>query len=188
MNNYQNYQNEDLDNLLVDVKQKLINKLYFFIWNTHENDILFATSKLLGKLGHYPRTTKVTQKFNPLNNSELNLDLRLLDKDSDGKVAINLSLVEAIRFSIDLIDQIFENKSLVPINYSCLENAWIFLQAVVHRLIEKEIDPEELKKAVILSMNLDYPQHAQKDTYDVISNIFKALLVVASQAKKKGNL
>ncbi len=35
-------------------------------------------------------------------------------------------------------------------------------------------------------MNLHFPQYGQKESYDIVSEIFKVLLVVASQAKKKG--
>jgi len=153
LNNYQTYQNEDLENLLVDVKQKLIGKLYFFMWNAQESDILYATSKLLGKLGHYPRTYKIKQKFLPLNTSEVPLNLKLVEKE-DGKIEVDMSLVESIKMAIDLIEQFFENKSLVQIKINCLENSWVFLQSVVQKLIERKIDPEDLKRTVELSKTI----------------------------------
>ena len=155
LNNYQNYQNEDIENLLVDVKQKLIGKLYFFMWNATDSDILYATSKLLGKLGHYPRTHKLQQKFLPMNASDAKVDLTLIERE-DGQVEVNMSLVEAIRLSIDLIDQFFENKSLVQIKISCLESSWTFLQSIVHKLIEKKINPDDLRAAVLNSKSTFY--------------------------------
>lgn len=119
------------------------------MWNAQESDILYATSKLLGKLGHYPRTHKVKQKFLPLNSADINVDMKLVE--IDGKVEVNMSLVEAITLSIELIEKFFENKSLVPVKVSCFENAWVFLQSVVHKLIEKEIDSEQLRNAVLNS-------------------------------------
>lgn len=151
LNNYQNYQNEDIDNLLSGVKQKLITKLYFLLWNSHEGEILFATSKLLGKLGHYPRTLKMSQKFKPLGVSDPSAGVGMTLVEKNGNVEINFSLVEAIRMAVDVIDQYFEAKLLVPIKVNCVESAWVFLQSVAQKLIENKIDAEALKAAVLNS-------------------------------------
>ena len=35
----QNHQNEDLENLLLNVKERLINKLFYFMWHSHDQEI-----------------------------------------------------------------------------------------------------------------------------------------------------
>ncbi len=125
------------------------------MWNAQEIDILYATSKLLGKLGHYPRTHKVKQKFQSLNPSEVALNLKLVEKE-DGMIVVDVSLVESIKLAIDLIEQFFENKSLVPIKISCLDTLWVFLQSIVYKLIERKIDPDDLKKCVELSKRISF--------------------------------
>ena len=141
-----NYQDEDLNTFLDSIKERLIQKLYYFLSNSQDNNIMISVAKLLGKLGHVPRTYKIKQNISQAKVYDFQYLVSMV-KSSDNFI-MHINLLEPINMAIQIIEQVSEEHrgtTAPQIKYSTLEIACTFLQSVLFKLLQKKIDIEDIK-------------------------------------------
>ena len=128
-------------------------KLYQIIWDfeqkeilsSHHQEICIAASKLLGKLGHIPRTIKNKLR---LKYKKKRVDFEFIVNLSNPKKMLNLDIdiTDAINLTVDMIN-LFVNKkgSGVGIRVKHMKTCSDFLKFCLLRILKK-ITPELFKK------------------------------------------
>jgi len=70
---------------------------------------------------------KFKHKILPMNRTDVDIDIKVIDDFEEGKVKSAVPLIQSIHLAIELIDQFFDNKMLIQIKIGCVENTWLFL-------------------------------------------------------------
>ena len=128
---------------------------------------------------------KFKHKILPMNRTDVDIDIKVIDDFEEGKVKSAVPLIQSIHLAIELIDQFFDNKMLIQIKIGCVENTWLFLQTVLCKIIQRKIDVDELNKAIQEQGLQHKASEGPVPTYDIVGEILKTLLTVASYAKLK---
>ena len=201
-----NYQDEDLNTFLDSIKERLIQKLYYFLSNSQDNNIMISVAsinvvaKLLGKLGHVPRTYKIKQNISQTKVYDFQYLVSMV-KSSDNFI-MHVNLLEPINMAIQIIEQVSEEHrgtTAPQIKYSTLEIACTFLQSVLFKLLQKKIDIEDIKiqtaNSILndnlqiickLDWNINQPSFTFKRSYELVGDIIKTLLNFTRYRKFKG--
>lgn len=131
---------KEIEYLLSDVKEKFIQNLYDLIQayeskdndNSDNQDNTIMVIKLLGKMGHLPRTIKYKIKVDLKENLDQDYFCFLFNKkQTDKKIKINLS--EAVNSIYYFIKSIVDKKQNIP-KTAFIDNSYKFLKNILVKI------------------------------------------------------